>query len=106
MIAQTPSAPYYAVIFTSLKTEDDNGYAEMSNKMEELALQQPGYLGIESARNELGITVSYWESMGAIKNWKLNLDHKLAQQMGKEKWYSHFKIRICKVEGDYGFEVG
>ena len=69
MIAQTPSAPYYAVIFTSLKTEDDNGYAAMSAKMEELALLEPGYLGIESARNELGITVSYWESLDAIKNW-------------------------------------
>ena len=105
MIAQTPSVPYYAVIFTSLRTEDDNGYADMSNKMEELALQEPGYLGIESARNELGITVSYWESLDAIKNWKSNLDHKLAQKLGREKWYSHFKIRICKVERDYGFEM-
>ena len=105
MIAQTPSVPYYAVIFTSLRTEDDNGYAAMSDKMEELALLEPGYLGIESARSNLGITISYWESLDAIKNWKSNLDHKLAQKLGREKWYSHFKIRICKVERDYGFEM-
>jgi len=105
MIASTPAAPYYAVIFTSLRTEGDNGYGEMSDKMVELAQQQPGYLGYESARSELGITVSYWQSLEAIKNWKSNLDHQLAQKSGREKWYSHYKVRICKVERDYGFDM-
>jgi len=75
----------------------------MSNKMVELAQQQPGYLGIESARNEIGITVSYWKTLEAIKSWKSNVDHQLAQKLGREKWYSQYKIRICKVERDYGF---
>lgn len=70
----------------------------------ELAKKQPGFLGVESARNELGITVSYWESLEAIKNWKQNSDHLLAQRYGREKWYSHYKTRICKVERDYGFD--
>lgn len=104
MIAQTPGAPYYAVIFTSLGTEVEEGYEAMSEKMEELAKQQPGYLGIESAGNEFGITVSYWQSPEAIKNWKANVDHQLAQKLGKEKWYAQYKIRICRVERDYGFD--
>ena len=102
MIAQTPPAPYYAVIFTTIRTEGDNGYAEMATKMEELAAQQPGYLGIESARAEIGITVSYWQSLDAIKNWRMNVEHQLAQKLGKEKWYAQYKLRICKVERDYG----
>ena len=105
MIAQTPAAPYYAVIFTSLKTEAANGYENMSNKMVELASQQPGYLGYESARSELGITVSYWQSIEDIKNWKANLDHQMAQKLGREKWYHQYKVRICRVERDYGFEM-
>jgi len=105
MIAQTPATPYYAVIFTSLKTEAANGYENMSNKMVELAKQQPGYLGIESARSELGITVSYWQTLEDIKNWKANLDHQMAQKLGREKWYHQYKVRICRVERDYGFEV-
>lgn len=105
MIAQTPATPYYAVIFTSLRTEGDNGYDAMSDKMLELAKQQPGYLGYESGRGETGITVSYWESLDAVKNWKANVDHQLAQKSGREKWYSQYKVRICKVERDYGFEV-
>ena len=104
MIAVTPPAPYYAVIFTSLKTEAANGYENMSDKMVELAQQQPGYLGYESARSELGITVSYWQSLEAIKNWKANLDHQMAQKIGREKWYTQYKVRICRVERDYGFE--
>jgi len=103
MIASTPATPYYAVIFTSFRTEGDNGYEDMSNKMVELAQQQPGYLGIESARNEIGITVSYWKTLEAIKSWKSNVDHQLAQKLGREKWYNQYKIRICKVERDYGF---
>lgn len=104
MIASTPAPPYYAVIFTSLRTETADGYGEMAEAMVELAKTQPGFLGVESAREGLGITVSYWESLDAIKNWKQNSDHLLAQRYGREKWYSHYKTRICKVERDYGFE--
>jgi heme-degrading monooxygenase HmoA len=103
MIANTRQAPYYAVIFTSLRTDGDNGYRSMSVEMEELARQQPGFLGVESAREEVGITVSYWESLEAIKNWKANARHLFAQQQGREKWYEQYKVRICKVERDYGF---
>ncbi|MEO7310508.1 MAG: antibiotic biosynthesis monooxygenase [Chitinophagaceae bacterium] len=105
MIAPTPRPPYYAVIFTSFKTGSDEGYDLMSQRMAALAMQQPGYLGQESARDGLGITVSYWESLEAIKNWKQNTEHLFAQQQGRAKWYSAFKTRICLVERDYGFEL-
>ena len=101
-IAQTPKPPYYAVIFTSLRTDIDEGYAEMAGKMVQLAAAQPGFLGMESARDGLGITVSYWDSLEAIKNWKNNLEHLVAQKLGHEKWYRSFKTRISKVERDYG----
>ncbi len=100
-IAQTPAPPYYAVIFTSSRTTVDDGYAVMAEHMMELAKQQEGFLGVESARNDIGITVSYWQSLDAIRNWKQNTEHLQAQQLGKEKWYSAYKTRICKVERDY-----
>jgi len=103
MIAQTLPPPYYAVIFTSLRTEGDNGYGAMSDEMEALARQQAGFLGVESARNEIGITVSYWRSLADIKNWKANTSHLLAQKQGREEWYDHYKVRICLVERDYEF---
>jgi|SRR5579872_1800373 len=103
MIANTPRAPYYAVIFTSLRTEGDNGYGDMAVEMNKLASEQPGYLGFESAREGLGITVSYWDSLEAIKNWKANARHLFAQQQGREQWYQEYKVRICKVERDYSF---
>lgn len=105
MIANTPKVPYYAVIFTSLRTPEDQGYESMSNRMVELAQEQPGFLGIESVRDEngLGITVSYWNSLESITNWKKNTEHREAQSLGKEKWYANFKVRICKVERDYSF---
>lgn len=96
--------PYYAVIFTNRQSEDIEGYIEMADAMESLAKKQPGYLGFESARNELGIAISYWETMDDIKNWKANLDHLEAQVKGKNKWYSWYKVRICKVEREYEFE--
>lgn len=102
MIAHTPKPPYYAVIFTSTRTEVDQGYADMSLRMVELAQQQPGYLGHESARDGIGITVSYWQSLEDIRKWKMNTEHLLAQQYGKEKWYDTYKVRICKVEREYG----
>ena len=102
-IANTPTPPYYAVIFTSYRTDGDNGYSEMSMKMVELAEKQPGFLGIESARESIGITVSYWSDLESIKQWKANIEHKLAQQKGRDIWYSEFKTRICKVERDSNF---
>lgn len=101
-IAKTPKPPYYAVIFTSLRTLGDKGYAEMADKMLVMASKQPGFLGIESARENLGITVSYWSDLESIKNWKANMEHQEAQRLGHEKWYSSFKTRISKVERDYG----
>jgi heme-degrading monooxygenase HmoA len=97
LIAATPPPPYYAVIFTSLRTDKENGYAAASKRMVELAILQPGFLGVESAREDLGITVSYWESLEAIKNWKQQSEHLLAQQRGRDYWYSAYKTRICKV---------
>lgn len=95
--------PYYAVIFSSLRTEVDEGYGQMAQEMEELAQQQPGFLGVESARDGLGITVSYWDSLEAIANWKANMDHIQAQRNGIKKWYSWYKTRICRVEREYEF---
>jgi len=94
---------YYAVIFTSTQTENVNGYGEMALKMEILAKQHVGFLGIDSVRNDVGITVSYWESLDAIKKWKQNSEHLLAQQKGKTYWYSWYNVRICKVEREYEF---
>ncbi|MCB0454441.1 MAG: antibiotic biosynthesis monooxygenase [Aequorivita sp.] len=96
--------PYYAVIFTSVQSKNINGYAEMAGFMETLAKQQPGFIGMESARNEIGITVSYWQNLENIKSWKANLDHLIAQKKGREQWYSYYKVRVCKVEREYGFE--
>ena len=104
MIAATPSPPYYAVIFTNLRTDIDEDYGEMAEEMVRLAELQPGYLGHESVRNGLGITISYWQSLEAIKNWKAHTDHLVAQKYGREKWYAAFKTRIALVERDYGFE--
>ena len=103
MIAQTPNPPYYAVIFTSVRTKIENGYMEMSLKMIELAKKQPGFLGIESSRENIGISVSYWKDLESIKKWKENIEHMKAQKLGKEKWYMSYKTRIAKVERDYEF---
>ncbi|MDX8340863.1 antibiotic biosynthesis monooxygenase [Draconibacterium sp. IB214405] len=103
MIANTPKPPYYAVIFTTLRNDIDDGYGEMAKQMLELAKKQPGFLGEESVREELGITVSYWESLEAIKNWKQNAEHLQAQQLGKARWYKKYKLRVARVERDAEF---
>jgi heme-degrading monooxygenase HmoA len=95
--------PYYAVIFTSKRTIIEDGYSEMANKMVELAKLQEGFLGVESARNEIGITVSYWKDLQSITNWKNNIEHLEAQQKGIAKWYENYTVRIAKVEREYGF---
>jgi heme-degrading monooxygenase HmoA len=102
-ISNTPQPPYYAVIFTSLRTDGDRGYGHMAEKMASLAAQQPGYLGMETARSPegLGITVSYWKTLEDIARWKADAEHLIAQQTGKSTWYQDYRIRIAKVERDY-----
>lgn len=103
-IATTPRPPYYVVIFTSLRTEGDHGYGHMAERMIELAAQQPGFLGVETARTPdgLGITVSYWSSEEAIAAWKAHADHEIAQETGRRVWYSDYYLRVARVERDYG----
>lgn len=105
-IASTPDPPYTAVIFTSVRTSDDDaGYAETARRMEALASEQPGYLGIESARDQIGITVSYWRTVANARAWKAVAEHRLAQRTGRERWYREYTVRIATVERDYGFSA-
>ncbi len=105
-IANTPEPPYYAVIFTSLRTETDAGYAAMAQAMAESAARQNGYLGMESVRDGLGITVSYWRDLASIAAWKQAVDHLAAQKLGRKRWYSAYRVRIARVERTYGFGLG
>ncbi len=97
--------PYYAVIFTSERTEADEGYAQMNEKMNKLAAKQPGFIGFESARETIGISVSYWSDLDSLKQWKKNSEHMLAQKKGREVWYKYYKVRVCRVEQEYDFAV-
>lgn len=113
-LTDTPTPPYYAVIFTSVRAKNapsddassrghqDDAYAHTAARMVELAQQQPGFLGMDSAREAVGVTVSYWTDLASIKNWKANAEHIQAQQFGRTIWYDEFKVRIAKVEKEYG----
>lgn len=96
-------APYYAVIFTNIRTPCDSGYNETAEKMLALAAEQPGFIGVEHARESVGITVSYWESLRAIADWKAQTDHSQAREKGRKLWYEEYSVRICKVEREYHF---
>ena len=106
--AQLPEPPYYAVIFSALRTQGDNGYAAMADRMVELARLQPGFLGVESTRDAagFGITVSYWDSLEAIDRWRRDVEHAAARAMGRERWYVAFSVRVARVERAYGFGPG
>lgn len=103
-IARTPEPPYYAVIFTSRRTEGDRGYGAMAARMEALGATYPGFLGLESARGAdgVGITVSYWRDEAAILAWKRDAEHQRAQRGGQDTWYADYEVRIAKVERAYG----
>jgi heme-degrading monooxygenase HmoA len=102
ILATTPEPPYTAVIFTSVRTDGDNGYAAMALSMEALAARQPGYLGIESARDDLGITVSYWVDDAAARAWKQVAEHLVAQRRGRDVWYRDYRVRVATVTREYG----
>ncbi|MFC4307123.1 antibiotic biosynthesis monooxygenase family protein [Cohnella boryungensis] len=103
---QGKEGPYYAVIFSSQRTEGDNGYGRMADEMEETAARQPGFIGIESVRDAAGagITISYWESMEAISQWKSHAAHRAAQEQGKRQWYENYEVKICRVEREYSYK--
>ncbi len=106
-LATTPEPPYYAVIFASVRTkQDDEGYAKAADRMVQLASEQPGYLGVDSVRdaNGVGITVSYWSSEAAIAAWRRNAEHTMARERGRNNWYTEYELRVAKVERAYGFK--
>ncbi|MHB0756052.1 antibiotic biosynthesis monooxygenase family protein [Polaribacter sp. M15] len=104
MIVDTLKPPYYAVIFTTILNDNLEDYLETAERIEALAKEQKGFLGIESARNTIGITVSYWQTLADITHWKNNIEHTEARNLGREKWYKQYQLRICKVEREYGFK--
>jgi heme-degrading monooxygenase HmoA len=103
-LANTPEPPYFAVIFTSQRKPGDEGYSAMAERMLELASQQAGFLGVESVRDAdgVGITVSYWSSLESIRAWKSVSEHRAAQELGRSQWYEDYRVRVCRVEREYG----
>lgn len=108
---RTPEPPYYVVVFTSQRTDGDNGYLQMAKAMEELVAKQPGYLGHDRVRDAsgFGMTVAYWRDEDSIRNWRKAAEHLVAQKYGRERWYSHYEVRVGRVEraysGPYGHDV-
>ncbi|WP_255450186.1 antibiotic biosynthesis monooxygenase [Skermania sp. ID1734] len=101
----TVEPPYVAVIFTSTRTDTDDGYDRTAQRMSQLAARQPGYLGHESARSDgLGITVSYWATEADAQNWKLVSEHRIAQDRGRDTWYRDYSVRIAVVTRAYGMD--
>lgn len=106
-LSTTPEPPYYAVIFASLRTkQDDEGYAAAAARMAQLASEQPGYLGVDSVRDAtgVGITVSYWSSEDAIAAWRRHAEHTLSREQGRKSWYAEYQLRVARVERAYGFK--
>jgi heme-degrading monooxygenase HmoA len=106
-LATTPEPPYYAVIFSSRRTrQDDVGYGAAADRMAQLASEQPGYLGVDSVRDAtgVGITVSYWSNEAAIAAWRRNAEHTIARETGRKSWYDEYELRVAKVERAYGFK--
>ncbi len=103
-LASTPEPPYYAVIFTSRRTpEPGDHYDETAARMFTLAEQYPGYLGVDHAREDIGITVCYWADEDAIAAWTHAAAHPFAQFEGRTRWYDAYELRIARVERAYGF---
>ncbi|MGW5970438.1 antibiotic biosynthesis monooxygenase family protein [Streptomyces sp. NPDC055186] len=100
-----PAPPYYAVVFTSVRTVGDNGYGETAERLLALAAEQPGFLGVDSARGAdgLGITVSYWRDEESIAAWRDHAEHAPVRAHGREHWYASFSLHVAKVERAYGF---
>ena len=105
MLGENVKKPYYAVIFTSTRNDEDEGYAEMAEEMEQLARQQEGFISMDTAQGPTNITVCYWSSLEAISAWKQQVRHRQAQKLGKSKWYRDYSVKVCKVERDYSFEI-
>ncbi len=97
------ATPYYAVIFCSEMSEDTREYEVVAERMMELAAQQPGFLGVDTARSGLGITVSYWQDTESIRAWRAHAEHTVARERGRTQWYAAYTLRVCKVEREYGF---
>ncbi len=95
----------YAVIFSSQRKTGPDDYEATAARMEELARNQPGFAGIESVRGAdgFGITVSYWDSLEAIRAWKEEAEHALAQERGRAIFYERYQVRVCRVERQYAF---
>ena len=105
-MSETPEPPYWAVIFTSRRdAHAGDGYAETAERIFELAAEQPGFLGVETARSGgVGITVCYWDSEHAIAAWKAQAEHAAAQREGRARWYASYDVRVARVERAYGFD--
>ncbi len=95
-----------AVIFMSIRNDADaDGYGEAVAAMDALAATQPGYRGVDSAREAggMGITVSYWADDAAAIAWRDHPEHAAIRERGRARWYDRYSVSVARVERTYGW---
>ncbi len=96
--------PYYVVVFTSRRTEVDDGFSVLDAKLYEKAQTYPGFLGMNSFRvaDGWGVALVYWKTLENIDAWRRDEQYRAAKEKGRTVWYSDFWVEICRVEQSYG----
>ena len=96
----------YAVIFEVYPSESGKSkYLDIASELRKFLLDRPGFISIERFQSfsEEGkiLSLSFWEDEESIEAWRNLLEHRNAQQLGKDKLFNSYRIRVAEVVRDY-----
>lgn len=92
----------YVVIFRATVRQLDETYTQMAARMRELALTEFGCLAFHAVtEGAQEVALSYWPDEAAIRAWKSHPEHLLAQQQGRERWYTSYSVEVAQVRRAY-----
>jgi len=94
-------------IFRSrLRRENEAAYHPEADRIYALAQTMPGFVSLKTFHADDGERVSIveFESEETMRAWREHPEHRKAQALGRELFYSEYQIQVCPVVRQYGFK--
>lgn len=86
----------------------DTDYAHVAQRMNDLAIQMPGYVEHKSFRADDGerVTIVTFIDQASHNAWRNHPEHRAAQQAGRERFYSEYSLTVAEVRHHREFPSG
>jgi heme-degrading monooxygenase HmoA len=82
-------------------------YVALVDRMAAIAATMPGYISHKGFFADDGerVTIVEFEHEEGLRAWRMNPEHRAAQKLAREKYYTEYHVQVCTLERESKFKA-